>query len=91
MSRLASLAAATAAVFWSGLAVADPVSSASAQDSAATAGQSRPECYCRAQGKMFALGESACLKTSEGPRVAQCGMVLNNTSWRFTAQPCPET
>ena len=48
-------------------------------------------CYCRAQGKTFAVGEIACLRTSEGPRVAECGMVLNNTSWQFTARPCPES
>ena len=49
------------------------------------------DCYCRAQGKTFAVGETACLRTSEGPRVAECGMVLNNTSWQFTARPCPES
>ncbi|HEX8663322.1 MAG TPA: hypothetical protein VF744_04765 [Beijerinckiaceae bacterium] len=48
-------------------------------------------CYCRAQGKTFAVGETACLRTGEGPRVAECGMVLNNTSWQFTARPCPES
>jgi Flp pilus assembly protein TadG len=48
-------------------------------------------CFCRAQGKTFAVGETACLRTGEGPRVAECGMVLNNTSWRFTARPCPES
>ena len=49
------------------------------------------DCYCRAQGKTYAVGETACLRTSEGPRVAECGMVLNNTSWQFTARPCPES
>jgi hypothetical protein len=48
-------------------------------------------CFCRAQGRTFAVGETACLRTSEGPRVAECGMVLNNTSWQFTARPCPES
>jgi hypothetical protein len=48
-------------------------------------------CYCRAQGKTFAIGETACLRTSEGPRVAECGMVLNNTSWQFTGRSCPES
>jgi hypothetical protein len=92
MSRLVSTAAAAAILLWSGPSLADPpMSNASAQGPAAGTAQNRPECYCRAQGKMFALGESACLKTSEGPRIAQCGMVLNNTSWRFTTQACPET
>ena len=48
-------------------------------------------CFCRAHGRTFAVGETACLRTSEGPRVAECGMVLNNTSWQFTARPCPES
>jgi hypothetical protein len=49
------------------------------------------ECRCLAQGRSFGLGETACLRTSEGPRLAECGMVLNNTSWRFTQRPCPES
>lgn len=49
------------------------------------------ECSCRAQGRVFAVGEKACLRSAEGPRLAQCGMVLNNTSWRFTAEACPES
>jgi hypothetical protein len=48
-------------------------------------------CFCRAQGKTFAVGETACLRTGEGPRVAECGMVLNNTSWQFTGRACPES
>ena len=50
-----------------------------------------PECICRAQGRTFSVGESACLRTASGPRMAQCGMVLNNTSWQFTERPCPES
>ncbi len=49
------------------------------------------ECACRALGRMFSVGETACLATAEGPRLAECGMVLNNTSWRFTQRPCPES
>jgi Flp pilus assembly protein TadG len=49
------------------------------------------DCFCRAQGRTFAVGETACLRTGEGSRVAECGMVLNNTSWQFTARPCPES
>jgi hypothetical protein len=51
----------------------------------------QPECVCRAQGRTFAVGESACLRTPTGARVALCGMVQNNTSWHFTEQPCPES
>jgi hypothetical protein len=50
-----------------------------------------PDCVCRAQGRTFAVGESACLRTTSGARLAHCGMVLNNTSWHFTERPCPES
>ena len=53
--------------------------------------QAHDQCYCRAQGRTFAVGESTCLRTASGPRVAECGMVLNNTSWHFTERPCPES
>jgi hypothetical protein len=50
-----------------------------------------PDCICRAQGRTFAVGQNACLQTPAGPRIAECGMVLNNTSWHVTDMPCPET
>jgi len=50
-----------------------------------------PDCVCRAQGRTFAVGESVCLRTAAGPRVALCGMVLNNTSWELTERSCPES
>jgi hypothetical protein len=49
------------------------------------------DCYCRAQGKMFAPGEKVCLKTAEGPKLAQCQMEINVMSWSITETPCPET
>jgi hypothetical protein len=49
------------------------------------------QCYCRAQGRMFAVGESVCLRTAEGPRMAECEMVTNVTSWGLTARPCPDS
>ena len=54
-------------------------------------GHDPAECACRAEGRTFSLGQTTCLRTSEGPRLAQCGMVLNNTSWRFTDRNCPES
>ena len=47
-----------------------------------------PNCICRARGKEFELGQSTCLPSPKGPRIATCGMVLNNTSWQFTDTPC---
>lgn len=64
---------------------APPVTSVQVQ------GHDPSECACRAEGRTFSLGQTTCLRTSEGPRLAQCGMVLNNTSWRFTDRICPES
>jgi hypothetical protein len=46
------------------------------------------ECTCRAQGRLFELGQTTCLTTPKGPRLATCGMVLNNTSWKFLDALC---
>lgn len=46
------------------------------------------DCTCRSQGRDFEVGQSACLATPKGARIATCGMVLNNTSWHFTEMPC---
>jgi hypothetical protein len=51
-------------------------------------GDAYGDCTCRALGQDFPLGYSACLATPAGPRVAVCGMVLNNTSWRISQTPC---
>ena len=53
--------------------------------------QHAPDCTCRVEGRSVAVGATACLRTAEGPRLAECGMVLNNTSWRVTAKTCPES
>jgi hypothetical protein len=59
---------------------------------ASLAGASSPaqasECKCRAPGKAVELGETACLATPKGPRLATCGIVLNNTAWQFSETPC---
>jgi hypothetical protein len=49
-----------------------------------------PPCTCRAQGQTYQMGETICLRTVEGTRLARCVMVLNNTSWQPTATPCPQ-
>lgn len=48
------------------------------------------DCYCRAEGRMYAEGELVCLKTAEGPRLAYCDMEINVMSWSITSMPCPE-
>ena len=45
-------------------------------------------CTCRSQGRDYELGNSVCLQTPKGARIATCGMVLNNTSWQFSDTPC---
>ncbi len=48
----------------------------------------RADCTCRAQGRLFEQGQAVCLVTPSGPRIATCGMVLNNSSWEFSPTPC---
>jgi hypothetical protein len=57
-------------------------------DALISAAAADPNCICRARGKEFELGQSTCLPSPKGPRIATCGMVLNNTSWQFTEMPC---
>lgn len=47
-----------------------------------------PDCTCRAQGRDFGMGETICLRTANGDRLAVCGMVLNNSSWNVLDTPC---
>ena len=46
------------------------------------------DCTCRFGGQNFELGATACLKGPNGPRLARCEMVLNNTSWRLLQEGC---
>ena len=48
-----------------------------------------PNCTCRYKGADVALGQSVCMKTPDGLRMARCDRVLNNTSWKITDGPCP--
>jgi hypothetical protein len=57
----------------------------------AQTGNHAPDCYCRAQGKIFAPGERICIRTAQGGRLAECQMVTNVMSWGITDRPCPES
>ena len=46
------------------------------------------DCTCRARGGDFEIGRVVCLATPKGPRLATCGMVLNNTSWHISETAC---
>jgi hypothetical protein len=43
---------------------------------------------CRAIGTVAEQGETLCIQTHEGARLARCGMVLNVSSWTFLEQSC---
>ena len=48
-----------------------------------------PDCICRANGQEVHEGQTVCLKTATGMKLARCEMVLNNTSWTFLEDGCP--
>ncbi len=48
------------------------------------------DCTCRAPGFIAHHGQTVCLKTAQGPRLARCDMVLNNAAWKISSEPCPE-
>jgi hypothetical protein len=43
---------------------------------------------CRAIGTVAEQGQTLCIQTPDGARLARCGMVLNVSSWTFLGQPC---
>ncbi len=45
-------------------------------------------CTCRGPDREYEVGQTACLRTPKGFRIAKCGMVLNNTSWQISDTPC---
>lgn len=50
-----------------------------------------PLCFCWSDGRKIAEGASACIRTNQGRRLAQCGRVINMMSWQVTETPCPES
>jgi hypothetical protein len=59
-----------------------------AQDATRHADAQGVECTCRAAGRVFRMGETVCLRTPSGDRIAVCEMVLNVTSWTPTSRAC---
>jgi len=45
-------------------------------------------CTCRAKDRRVQLGDSLCLETPEGPRMAQCIKNQNLTFWSFSNEGC---
>jgi hypothetical protein len=65
-----------------------PPSLVAAALAALSSAPAQADCTCRAQGRNFEQGQAVCLATPNGPRIATCGMVLNNSSWELSQSAC---
>lgn len=45
-------------------------------------------CVCLFQGRQFRLGDIVCMNTFRGTVLTRCELVLNNTSWTPSDDPC---
>lgn len=50
-----------------------------------------PECKCQNYGRFIKAGETACIKTSNGPQMARCIKRGNVTDWDFLGEVCTFT
>jgi hypothetical protein len=50
-----------------------------------------PLCFCWSEGRKVAEGATACIRTTQGRRLAACGRVINMMSWEVSENPCPES
>lgn len=55
-----------------------------------TAGTASADCLCRANGTAFEQGQLACITLPDGPSLARCEKVLNNSSWKILKKGCLE-
>lgn len=51
--------------------------------------QAGPDCTCRYAGADFNVGTCTCITIGGKSKLACCGMVLNNTGWKFGEGTCP--
>lgn len=47
-------------------------------------------CTCRFKGEHVPIGGFRCLSTPDGPRLHQCVVEQNVTSWRPSGEGCPQ-
>ena len=47
-------------------------------------------CKCRAPGVVASEGQTLCIRTPEGVRLARCGKISNVASWTFLQGECPQ-
>jgi hypothetical protein len=52
---------------------------------AAASSASAHDCQCRYAGQKYDQGATVCMRG----KIAECGMVLNNSSWNVVAETCP--
>jgi hypothetical protein len=52
-------------------------------------GPAQADCTCRARGVTATHGQTVCIPTPAGQRLATCGMISNVASWFFSDAPCP--
>jgi hypothetical protein len=52
-------------------------------------GNASADCTCWARGVVAGHGQTICLRTPQGQRLARCDKVLNVASWTFLPGPCP--
>lgn len=50
-----------------------------------------PLCFCWSDGRKIPEDTTACIRTTQGRRLARCGRVVNMMSWAVSETPCPES
>jgi hypothetical protein len=53
-------------------------------------GRASADCTCRARGLVAEHGQTVCIRTPEGFRLARCDKVSNVASWTFLSGACPQ-
>jgi hypothetical protein len=89
--RIAFAALTTALLLASFETAAQTQSSAVPLDPPRLAQAPEPLCFCWNDGRKIAEGATACIRTTQGRRLASCGRVINMMSWQVTESPCPES
>lgn len=51
----------------------------------------KPECKCQNYGRYIKAGDTACIRTNKGPKMARCVMRGNVTDWDFLDEDCAHT
>ncbi|MDJ0614980.1 MAG: hypothetical protein QNJ29_15030, partial [Rhizobiaceae bacterium] len=47
-------------------------------------------CTCKYKDYDVPEGQTICMNTPSGSKMATCSRVLNNTSWKFLSEACPQ-